>query len=170
MLYPANVPVNRHPVGCLFVKGLFIFFRAAVAEKIPAAVNESIHRVCFAFCIRLAVRAFHINKLVTTFQRVSLPCKLHPFWLRELYRQLIFRNRHSPAFAAINFGYWRSPVSLARNKPVAELVGCCILCTALFYKKICCGFSGLYTTHPIKFTGIYHYTFFNKCFPHFFCF
>ena len=137
VLGTTDVKVNRHPVVFSFLwTESIVVFRIKVAQVIPAASPPLRHCVCFALRIFSALRALAVDPGIDgSKRRFTCTCRLIRLNIRELNRKFAFWNCNSSAARAVYQRDWFTPVALAAENPVAELVVYCSLTDFLFFKE-----------------------------------
>ncbi len=124
MLDTADVLRDGHPVADgSRVERAVLVVRRAVAQVVPAAVDERVHRVGVALGRTAARRARHLDPLAVARQR-RLPDRLERVALHvgQDHRQLVVRHRDLAAGGAVDDRDGRAPEALARQQPVAQAV------------------------------------------------
>ena len=118
MLNAANVLIDGHPAVNL--SGIKRFFRVVwigITHVVPRRARKSIHRVSFAVSRLTAFRTRCFRKAFMRCQ--SFPrCKVNIF--RKHNGKIFFRNGNQTAIIAINSRNRIAPITLARNKPIAQ--------------------------------------------------
>ncbi|MNE70661.1 hypothetical protein D3C80_1664680 [compost metagenome] len=106
-----NILIDWQPVvGDLWICW-FVFPWRRKAGEVPAGIDECIHGVCFTTCILAALRAGHMAPCRMAVQRVARNVKR--YIVRQLDRQVLFRNRHDAADFAVNDWDRAAPITLA---------------------------------------------------------
>ncbi len=137
MFGSTNVKVNRHPVTFfLWSAEICIVFRVNVAKIIPAASCPLRHCVCFALCVGSAFWTFAVYPAFDSCKGAfACSCRLVSFYCRKFKRKLVFWHWNCSAARAVNERNRFSPVSLAAENPVAQLVIYSLVPDFLFFKE-----------------------------------
>ncbi len=122
MLDAAAVEIHRSPVGDPGgIERPFVVVGVAEPVVVPRRIDERIHRVGFAPGRAAAARAAHVHEVGNVRQRrIAAAGELHD--RGQHHRQILVRNGHGPARAAVDHRDRRAPVTLARHAPVFEPV------------------------------------------------
>ena len=163
VLNTAYILVNRQPfVSKRLIKRCVCVFGVCVSEVVPAWADECIHGISFSCSFAAAYG--------TGCFKESFWCKDWWFALnfeiyvfRQFYRKLVFRYRLRAAFFAINYRNRSTPVSLTRNKPVAQPVLGFKFAVSAVYSFLCNSFFGFVIIHAVKFFWIYKHTRVSVC-------
>ena len=122
MLHPADVVVHRHPRGQHpAVPRRGVIAGVAVAQVVPAGVDEGVHRVGLAPRRAPAARAGGVHPVLGRSQRGLAP-GLVVLDLGEPHREIGLGHRHHPAVVAVDDRNRAAPVALAGDEPVAQAV------------------------------------------------
>ena len=80
----------------------------------------------------------------------------------QQHGQLLFRYGHRTAFFAVNYGYGRAPISLTRNKPIAQTVihfqFALVFTRQLFHNRA----ASLLACHAVEFAAVCHDSVFGE--------
>ena len=130
VLNTANILVNRQPFfGRRSVKGL-VMRLACEADEVPAGIDKRIERIGFAARLLMAFGAIDLAPGRVTIQRVTGDVKADVFG--QLHRQLVIWHGDRAACLTMDDRDWRTPITLARNAPVAQAILRLALAPAFF--------------------------------------
>ena len=127
----ATVNINWRPViNFSWIPSLFFVVRISIAPEIPATTSIAIKSISLTRHLLAINRNFHkffgFGESATT-----RAIRLVIVNLRQHHWKLVFWNRMRIAIFVVSDRNWRTPVTLARNKPVAHAIGDLFLADAL---------------------------------------
>ena len=118
MLDPADVLLDRKPLGdCRRIERP-VARLAGEAQEIPRAVDEGVERVGIAHGRAAASGTGGGLPGGVAVQRIAGAREID--LVRQLHRQCAFRQRHHAAFGAVHDRNRTAPGTLARHQPVAQ--------------------------------------------------
>ena len=120
MLHPADILVDRHPVGCGLAAEAFRVMRIRKAKEVPGTFEKGIERILFTGGRAATCRAGHMLPGRMVRQRVARRVKINV--LGKRHRKIGLRNRNLTTAVTVNDRDRASPITLARNTPVAKPV------------------------------------------------
>ena len=137
MLHAAVIPVHRHPVIKRFLGGkLLMIMRVAVTQEIPAGAGPLRHGIGFPPGRRAAARTGYIDPIIDQGKRAFAGIGHFVFFhLRQQQRQIGFFQRHCTAVRAMNDRDRLTPIALAAEHPVTQLIVHPALTDALFVQE-----------------------------------
>ncbi|TXT42528.1 MAG: Uncharacterized protein FD137_2110 [Spirochaetes bacterium] len=124
MLSPAHVKIHGHPViDRLGIGKSLVVIGVQVAQIIPAGTGPLGHGVGFALGLSAAMGAGGVHPLGDVrqgrFTRAGGSIASH---LGQEEGKVLFIQGHDAAGSAVDHGNWFSPVPLAGEKPIPQLV------------------------------------------------
>ena len=120
VLDPADVLIDGHPLAqYLAVPRRRVVVGVAVAQVVPARVDEGVHRVGLAPAGPAAGGAGGVDPVLGGGQRRA-PAGLVVLDLGQPHRELVVRDRHQTTVLAVDDRDRAAPVALARDQPVAQ--------------------------------------------------
>ena len=122
MLRSAEIDVNRHELLNLFrIKRTILERRWNVAVIIPGAVKKSVQGFGVPFSFTAAFRTTNIKPFFIGCQR-RLALRRVINIIRQLNRQIFFRNWNQATLITADYRHWCPPVALSGNWPVAQVI------------------------------------------------
>ena len=124
VLHAAVVPVHRAPVVFRLVRDrLMVVVRIHIAQEVPRRTRPLGHGVGLALGVAPALGALGIDPVGHLGERaLAVVGQLVAVHLRQDERQLLFGHGHPAALRAVDEGDGLTPVALAGEDPVAQLV------------------------------------------------
>src|SRR3989344_4170608 len=124
VLRSSSIHINRKPYfNSFFTKRLFFIFYIRVSKKIPSGIKKSVRNIRFSLGIAPTLGTFCFYKPLNGSQgRFIRAGGAEIFYVRKQNGQIFFRRGLPIALLAKNHRNRRSPIALARNKPVAKMV------------------------------------------------
>ena len=157
VLDAADILVHRHEApGRLLRKRQRVVFRVGVAQKIPARTGEGVHGVGLAVRRPSALRAAALVELGHVAQGLAVG---DAQVARQLDGQVLLGLGHDAACVAIDHGDGVAPITLARDKPIAQTEVDRGLAAAALFKPRCDGrraLTALAAAHAGELSGLHH--------------
>ena len=154
VLDATDVLVDGHPAAQhLAVPRGLVVAGVAVAQVVPARVDERVHRVGLAASVAAAFRAPHVDPVLGRRQRRAA-LRLVVLDLGELDREVVLGDRDHAALLAVDDRDRAAPVALARDEPVAQLVTDREMALALAVEPLDDRLLGLDRVHPRELTRV----------------
>src|SRR5688500_12115357 len=122
VLDPTGVLLHRQPLAAdLLVHERVVDLGIDVAEHVPGRIHERVHRVGVAARRFATLRARRVHeRLDPRERRAATPGELDVAW--ELNGQLVVWHRDGAVGVAVHDRDRRSPITLARDQPVAQAI------------------------------------------------
>ena len=149
---PADILIDRHPVGGRLTAEPFGMPRVGIAKEIPRTFKEGVKRVLLANGRAAACRAAGMFPGRMVRQRIAGGVEFDI--LGKLDRQVGFRHRHHAAGFTMNDGDRASPITLARHAPVAKPVGNLAIAGVTRFQRIDGGAFAVLDAQPVPCLGI----------------
>ena len=137
MFDPANVLIYPQPVVCiLFINtcGFPFFGIGRITELVPARLYKGIECIRFTNGIDSTDGAGTVFPSRMIFQRIPLTCNFYIF--RECDRKVLYFFRHKSTGITMHKRNGRTPVTLAADPPVSQLIVCCPFTCTFFFKEV----------------------------------
>ena len=147
---------GKHFVDFFAAERFLVVFRIDISQIIPAAAYEGVERVGIAFCVRAANGAFHVHKFVALFQR-AFAVGREVDVVRKFHGQILFGDGHRAAVRTMDNGNGRAPITLTRDKPVAQTIVGFEFPFPFFFKFFDDGDASFFGGHTVKFAAVAHY-------------
>ena len=154
MLDTADVLADREPpVDVALGEGLHVVVRVDVAKVVPRGINERVHRVRLALGGGATRWARHGAPLFGGGQRrAPLGCVVLD--LRQAHGQISIGHGHEPTRRTVDDRNRRTPVTLARDEPVAEAVGGLLFATPVLCEPRGYGVLGVSDRHAVELSRV----------------
>ena len=149
---PADILIDRHPVGGRLTAEPFGMPRVGIAKEIPRTFKEGVKRVLLANGRAAACRAAGMFPARMMGQRIARLVEIHI--LGQFDRKIGFRHRHHAAGFTMNDGDRASPITLARHAPVTKPVGNLAIAGVTRYQRIDGGAFAVLDAQPVPCLGI----------------